>query len=613
MNPYERLDTVQLCLNAHRVDDLKKLAQQVDTGRLPTRKDDLIGIVRAHLTGSELKALWTRLGKLDQAAVAEAVHDPNGLLYGESFRAKYGDEARGSLLGFFFLDQTRIPADLRKRLASFVPKPAPDLVAAIESLPETVEEEQYRYEGREKVECVLQVPIESREMEQTAQREVLAVLRLVDAGKVAVSEATRWPTAAGVRAVSALLDGGDFYADTPDVKTKKKADKDDGDGDVWEPDEDPGPIRAFAWPLLLQAGGLAVRSGKRLALSKSGRAALSAPPCNTLRLLWAKWFDSKLLDELRRIEHIRGQTGNGKRELTALSGRRNAIYGALSKCPVGKWVALDEFSRYMRAESAFEVTHDPWTLYFLEAQYGALGYQGHGGWNILQFRYLLAVLFEYAATLGVIDVAYRQPVGARPDYHGCWGVDGFAFLSRYDGLWFLRLNALGAYCLGLCDSYTPTPVERRKILNVLPNLDVVAVEDLGRADVLWLERFATRSAERVWKLDRDLLVSALASGRALNELREFLTANGQAPLPDLVEQLFQDIERRASAVRDLGAARLIECADAATAALIASDSVLKKHCSRAGDSTIVVPVASVRAFQRGLRRLGYAIQLNTTD
>jgi hypothetical protein len=33
---------------------------------------------------------------------------------------------------------------------------------------------------------------------------------------------------------------------------------------------------------------------------------------------------------------------------------------------------------------------------------------GSGGWNILQERYLLALLFEYAATLGLIDIAYRM-------------------------------------------------------------------------------------------------------------------------------------------------------------------------------------------------------------
>jgi hypothetical protein len=55
----------------------------------------------------------------------------------------------------------------------------------------------------------------------------------------------------------------------------------------------------------------------------------------------------------------------------------------------------------------------------------------------------LAFLFEYVATLGVIDVAYIPPTGSRNDFHDRWGTDDFTCLSRYDGLMYLRINALG--------------------------------------------------------------------------------------------------------------------------------------------------------------------------
>ena len=41
------------------------------------------------------------------------------------------------------------------------------------------------------------------------------------------------------------------------------------------------------------------------------------------------------------------------------------------------------------------------------------------------------LLFEYAATLGMIDVAYVDPEGARTDFRRLWGVDELRFLSRY--------------------------------------------------------------------------------------------------------------------------------------------------------------------------------------
>ncbi|HEY1322843.1 MAG TPA: hypothetical protein VGF32_21480, partial [Streptosporangiaceae bacterium] len=65
----------------------------------------------------------------------------------------------------------------------------------------------------------------------------------------------------------------------------------------------------------------------------------------------------------------------------------------------------------------------------------------------LEGRYALCALFEYAATLGVVDVAYTAARGARDDYRGLWGADGYASLSRYDGLAAVRVNELGAAVL----------------------------------------------------------------------------------------------------------------------------------------------------------------------
>lgn len=126
------------------------------------------------------------------------------------------------------------------------------------------------------------VPLAVREGELSAQRELLSVLRLVDAGKVAVSNKTRRASSATMDAIAAVLDGGDFYPFEPP--------KDD-----WY-DENAGPMRAFAWPLLVQAGGLAQLSGSRLQLTKAGRKALVEPAAHTLKTLWEKWTDTTLLD-----------------------------------------------------------------------------------------------------------------------------------------------------------------------------------------------------------------------------------------------------------------------------------------------------------------------------
>jgi hypothetical protein len=88
-----------------------------------------------------------------------------------------------------------------------------------------------------------------------------------------------------------------------------------------------------------------------------------------------------------------------------------------------------------------------WRLYLADSYYGSLGHAGPAAWDVLEGRYALCALFEYAATLGVIDVAYTDPRGAREDYRGLWGADQYPWLSRYDGLVAVRVNELGAAIL----------------------------------------------------------------------------------------------------------------------------------------------------------------------
>ncbi|MCF3135876.1 hypothetical protein [Streptomyces olivochromogenes] len=65
--------------------------------------------------------------------------------------------------------------------------------------------------------------------------------------------------------------------------------------------------------------------------------------------------------------------------------------------------------------------------------------------------------FEYAATLGIIDVQFICLEGARDDFWHMWGADWLKRLSRYDELIAIRLNPLGAYATGRADNYRPGP------------------------------------------------------------------------------------------------------------------------------------------------------------
>ena len=134
-------------------------------------------------------------------------------------------------------------------------------------------------------------------------------------------------------------------------------------------------------------------------------------------------------------------------------------------------------------------------------------------------------MFEYAATLGLIDVAYVAPAGVRRDFRSLWGTDDLDFLSRYDGLLYFRLNPLGAYCLGPAEAYMPSAVPTRAVLTVLPSLQInVSEEALAPDEALLLGAYAEQEMDTVWRLNREKALAAVESGNQIAELRAFLQA-----------------------------------------------------------------------------------------
>lgn len=319
-----------------------------------------------------------------------------------------------------------------------------------------------------------------------------------------------------------------------------------------------------------------------------------------------------MIDELSRVEEIKGQ--RVANTLTAVAGRRRAVAAGLATYPVGQWVVVDDlFTTMQRGDLSPTVARNSrsiWNLYLVDREYGSLGYLGFHDWPILEGRYTLCVLFEYAATLGLIDVTYVDPDGAREDFRDNWGADELDFLSRYDGLRAIRLNPLGEYALGRTDNYqAPAAATTRPGpgLKVLPNHDIVSLGELPAADRLLLDAVAKRTSDRVWSLSTNTLIAAIGAGRTVEELRHFLADRCQHELPATLSRLLDDVTARTHQVLDRGVCRIVECVDPAVATLVARDRTLRPLCRPLGDHHLAVPLEHESAFRRRLLTLGYVL------
>lgn len=572
------------------VADLKSLVAWLPEAAPSSRKDDLIATIKRGLSPSGLRLLWAGLDDLQRLAVAQALYTAQGFFDADRFAAGHGrlpalvtatnasgrtgTPTRLALLLYAHDGGRWLPVDLHGALQAFVPQPQPARIATLDAVPPGVGE----------------ATVAVRLTERDALVDLAVMLRLVEQGRMQVGDKTSLPTAGTLRLLADRLAGGDFYRDGPPVDARSRP---------------IGPIKAFAWPMLLQAAGLAQRQGTKLALTRAGLKAMASAPAQVLGTMWRKWADSDLLDEFTRIDAIKGQRAAG-RVMSAVPPRRGAIDEALRSCPAGAWIAVAEFSRFMRASGhAFEVARDPWKLYIGEAQYGSLGYAGAHDWAILQHRYVLCLLFEYAATLGMVDVAFIDPGRASRDFGHLWGSDELEFLSRYDGLACFRITPLGAYSLGSSASYASAQAPSRTRLSVLPSLQVKAVDgEPSQEEVMTLETWAVAQAPGSWQLDRQKAIAAIERGHTVDELHEFLQSRDDQPLPETAQAFIKSCRENANALKVAGTALLIECRDEQTAAFVAGHKLNTGLCQCAGGSRLVVRLEHEEKFRAMVRTLG---------
>ncbi len=563
----EDYKTLEQALNGnYMVDQLKSLASQISKNN-PTRKAELA----AHIASTVFKNLDTILGNLDPMAMnalAEAVHNWNGCFKSKPFFAKYGalpqTESPGGrrtlhLLYLFFING-KIPPDLMARLEKKIKQPAPEKLD-YEDLDDDPE-------------------MTVRETAHAACMNLNALLTMVEEKQIRVSPKTGRATAATVKKISARLCDGDFY-------------------DA----EDLDPIQAFAWPLLIQGGGLASIDGNFLKLTRAGTQALKKDLARGIKTIWKKWEKSKIIDEFSQVTAIKGQRSAKGRTMTSPARRRPVINGVLTSLEPGRWIAVDEVERFMQSEShTFEMTNYDWKLYFGDPHYGLLDYGDT--WSLLQLRYLLIYLFQYAATLGLVDVSYKHPDNARPEFQSCWGADDEPFLSQCDGLMHIRVNDLGAYVLGLSTDYNAVDPHDFEIHDTdilytgkgAPNPD----------HSLYLDKMAVQTEAGRWQVSLVSLLNALKAGETLKAIKAFI---GQITLEKPgkpLEKLLEKAEERSSAVVNRGKATLLECHGDIHKQIL-TDKEMSRLCLPAGDRHLVILPEKEELFARYLEALGIII------
>jgi hypothetical protein len=602
------------------VEDLKWYLS-VLSGSTPGRKPELVAALKqALLDPAGLRALWSRLTPVQQQVAAEVAHNLAGRYDSGLLEAKYPDapapkSARGyggsffmigsghkhepatpfDLLFYFNYDLGRyMPADLAALLREQVPAPRAARLKSIDQPPAIPKLKKYGGRPPE---------LQISESERAIFHDLGATLYLIAQGKAGVSPATRLPTLPTLRLLRQSLLLGDYFADAD-----------------YERAED--AIRPLALIVLAQAARWAqpAASGNKLELTRAGQALLGGPlGAPQIREAYSRWLKSDVLDELSRIRNIKGQQAKGTR-LTKPAERRAQLAGALRAFPLDRWVTMDELLRFMRASGQLPAIErgggtslgvGAYNTYYDED----LGFSAAKYWDVIVGSYLRATLWEYVATLGLIEIAYTRPEQSPHDFGNLYYLDA-EYLSRYDGLLALRLTSLGAYVLGQTDEYTPPALigdSGAPVLRVLPNLDIVVTDAARFApnERAFLERIAAPQSENTYRLSREQLLEAANSGLDLPQIKQFLAARSGQPeeeFPQIVRVFFEDLEKRLGALREVGAMLVLEGSDPYLLTELSNNTALRAQVQLGtlGDRPVLlIPAEHEVAVRRQLKRLGY--------
>ena len=567
-----------------------------------TRKDQRAEFLVATLLDPErLRAIWQEMDDLSHKAVTEAYHN-GGVFDANAFVAQYGSVPERPKTSYGYYVREPILFDLFVHFDSisrqYILEPAlmPILAGFIP------ERETFRLEGLVETPTTIGADAEEidtvcAETEEAGWHDLLLFLQLLDAGMIKLSSSSTRLTPVATRTFLDNLLQGDFFT----VDSKAKADD---------------TIRAYGLPQFAAGAGLISTTGSGN-LTERGREFLATQEPSLLLEAFETWINEGNFDELNRIDALKGMRSRNIR-LTKPGMRRERIVEALSWCPTGEWILIDDFYRALKIwHFDFELEEGGIEKLYIGYRYGSSGYyepwaSQEDMWALTNGLYINVVLWEYLASIGALDLLYVSPEDVDLDVE-LYYYDEFAY-SRYDGLLYFRINPLGAYLFGQAGEYTPKRPVDEAFFTVTPDRKLTLLgdpQDSSRVTPVvkaQLDQYFVAETAESYRLDAQKLLEVLDEGADYGAMRDFLTRHHHGSLPAEIDTWLDQTYVNSQAFSIKSQALLIRVASVELVEQVLADGELGKFCNALDTRTLVIPTNRESRFRSRLHELGYGMR-----
>ena len=292
-----------------------------------------------------------------------------------------------------------------------------------------------------------------------------------------------------------------------------------------------------------------------------------------------------------------------------------ALLAMLREMPVGEWVCISSCVAYaVYRIKDFEIISPVAAREYVTftgdvvAENDDAGASNSERRRIHPWRYIDAVTTPFIkaalflwGSLGLLDLAYDPPANDR------FRLSGKPFLSRYDGLRYVRLNELGAYVIGLSETYNPTvaaAVQARVILD--ENHLIINLDAHDPIKAMTLEMLAERISDTCFRMSFGSFLKGCAHETDVEERIELFESLIEGRIPEIWEDFLKEIERRTSLLKARDDAFVFQLRpDPDLLDLMAGDPVLKKYILKAERHHVIILNRDISHVKRRLADLGY--------
>jgi len=307
------------------------------------------------------------------------------------------------------------------------------------------------------------------------------------------------------------------------------------------------------------------------------------------------------LNYLKGLRNIWKKEENIKRAL-------QSIKKVMEELPDDGIVSVENIIKYITYRDEFIEIIDPQDVYdyvyINEANYGRtkiVNYEGYHNYVIVPF--IKSVLF-ILSSLGVLEAHYNLPSAS----NGLYMKNGY--LSKYDGLKYVKLTELGRFVLGRVDDYDFGDAKEKA--EILLDDDRLIMSVIGEAPVkiMFLEKVSNKIGPNKFKFTSEAFLKGIENiGELKGRIEEFRKKISHE-IPGIWSEFFESLLKKAKSIKQVENIVVLKIEkDKELVNLLGRDGELKKMILKAEDFHILLKEGNRQRVLEILKSYGYFVEV----